>query len=66
MKAPSTGPAPHALLPYALALLFFGFTMIFAGRLQDKFGPRLIATIGGVFVGIGMIIASFADFTRQG
>jgi MFS transporter, OFA family, oxalate/formate antiporter len=55
-----------ALLPYALALLFFGFTMIFAGRLQDKFGPRLIATIGGVFVGIGMIIASFADFTAKG
>jgi MFS transporter, OFA family, oxalate/formate antiporter len=55
-----------ALLPYALALLFFGFTMIFAGRLQDKFGPRLIATIGGVFVGIGMIIASFANFGAKG
>jgi OFA family oxalate/formate antiporter-like MFS transporter len=55
-----------ALLPYALALLFFGFTMIFAGRLQDKYGPRLIATIGGVFVGIGMIIASFSEFTAKG
>jgi OFA family oxalate/formate antiporter-like MFS transporter len=55
-----------ALLPYALALLFFGFTMIFAGRLQDKYGPRLIASVGGVFVGIGMIIASFADFSAKG
>ncbi len=52
-----------ALLPYALALLFFAFTMVFAGRAQDRFGPRLIATIGGVFVGLGMIIASFTDFT---
>ena len=55
-----------ALLPYALALLFFGFTMVFAGRLQDKYGPRLIATIGGVFVGVGMIIASFSSFTATG
>ena len=26
-----------ALLPYALALLFFAFTMVFAGRAQDRF-----------------------------
>ena len=55
-----------ALLPYALALLFFGFTMAFAGRLQDKYGPRLVATVGGVFVGVGMIIASFSEFTAKG
>ena len=55
-----------ALLPYALALLFFAFTMVFAGRAQDRFGPRLIATIGGVFVGLGMIIASFTDFAADG
>jgi len=55
-----------ALLPYALALLFFGFTMSFAGRLQDKYGPRLVATVGGVFVGLGMIIASFSEFTAAG
>ena len=55
-----------ALLPYAVALLFFGFTMVFAGRLQDKYGPRLIASIGGAFVGIGMIIASFAEYTPKG
>ncbi len=55
-----------ALLPYALALLFFGFTMVFAGRLQDKYGPRLVASIGGVFVGVGMIIASFSEFSAKG
>ena len=55
-----------ALLPYALALLFFGITMAFAGRLQDKYGPRLIASIGGAFVGVGMIIASFSEFTPGG
>ena len=58
--------ALDALIPYALALLVFGITMAFAGRLQDKYGPRLIATIGGVFVGAGMILASFTDMSRQG
>ncbi len=58
--------AADAVLPYALALLFFGFTMVFAGRLQDRFGPRIIATIGGVFVGAGMIIASMSNFSAAG
>ena len=58
--------ATQALLPYALCLLFFAFTMVFAGRLQDRFGPRIIASIGGVFVGAGMIIASTAEFTKGG
>ncbi|HZQ45413.1 MAG TPA: MFS transporter, partial [Verrucomicrobiae bacterium] len=29
--------------PYALCCLVFAFTMILAGRCQDKFGPRLTA-----------------------
>ncbi len=58
--------ALNALIPYALALLVFGITMAFAGRLQDKYGPRLIATIGGVFVGAGMILASFNDMSATG
>jgi MFS transporter, OFA family, oxalate/formate antiporter len=55
-----------ALLPYAVALLVFGFTMVFAGRLQDKYGPRLVASIGGALVGVGMVIASFSEFSPSG
>jgi nitrate/nitrite transporter NarK len=32
--------------------------MILAGRCQDKFGPRLTASIGGILVGVGFFIAS--------
>ena len=32
--------------------------MIPAGRMQDKIGPRIVATIGGILVGIGLILAS--------
>jgi MFS transporter, OFA family, oxalate/formate antiporter len=41
--------------PYALCCLVFAFAMILAGRIQDKFGPRLTACIGGILVGIGFI-----------
>ncbi len=46
-------------LPYAIACLIFSIVMVPAGRMQDKLSPRLTATIGGLLVGIGMIIASF-------
>ena len=43
--------------PYAIACLVFCLVMVPAGRLQDKLGPRLVATIGGILVGIGMVLA---------
>ncbi len=45
-------------LPYSFACLVFCLIMVPAGRMQDRMGPRLVATIGGVLVGIGMILAS--------
>ena len=44
--------------PYALCCLVFAFAMILAGRCQDKFGPRLTASIGGLLVAAGMILVS--------
>jgi MFS transporter, OFA family, oxalate/formate antiporter len=48
-------------LPYSTAVLVFSLMMIPAGRLQDRWGPRWVATLGGLFVGLGMILASMAD-----
>jgi hypothetical protein len=33
--------------------------MVPAGRLQDKFGPRIVATIGAILTGLGLIVAGF-------
>lgn len=44
--------------PYAVCCLVFAFAMILAGKIQDKFGPRLTALIGGVLVGIGLLLIS--------
>ncbi|MBI3879161.1 MAG: OFA family MFS transporter [Verrucomicrobia bacterium] len=44
--------------PFAVCCLVFAFAMILAGRCQDKFGPRLTATFGGLLVGAGMALIS--------
>lgn len=47
--------------PYAVCCLVFAFTMIFAGRIQDKFTPRVTAVLGGIFTGLGLIIISLSN-----
>lgn len=47
--------------PYALCCLVFAFTMIAAGRCQDKFGPRVTASVGGLLVGAGMVLISMTN-----
>src|SRR5512133_220906 len=50
-----------ASLPYTVACGIFALMMIPAGRLQDRLGPRVIASAGGVLIGVGCIVASFAS-----
>lgn len=45
-------------LPYMVACLVFSLIMVPAGRMQDKIGPRIVATLGGILMGLGLIIAS--------
>ena len=44
-------------LPYTIACLVFAFMMVPAGKLQDIFGPRMVATMGGLLTGLGLILA---------
>jgi MFS transporter, OFA family, oxalate/formate antiporter len=44
--------------PYALCCVVFAFAMILAGRCQDKFGPRITASIGGMLVGAGFLVCA--------
>jgi MFS transporter, OFA family, oxalate/formate antiporter len=53
-------------LPYAVACFVFALTMIPAGRLQDRFGPSMVASIGGVLVGLGCLIAWQAGSSLTG
>ena len=47
-----------ASLPYTTAIFMFALMMIPAGKLQDKFGGRKIAAIGGILTGTGFILSS--------
>lgn len=49
--------------PYAVAVGTFALMMVFAGRAQDRLGPRWVATAGGVLVGSGLLVASLSPTT---
>jgi MFS family permease len=48
----------EATLPYTIAIACFAAMMVPAGRLQDRFGPRIVATVGAILTGTGLIVAS--------
>src|SRR5712692_8844371 len=47
----------QATWAYALCGLIFALFMIPGGRIQDKYGPKLGATLGGLFLAAGCILA---------
>jgi OFA family oxalate/formate antiporter-like MFS transporter len=47
----------QATWAYALCGLIFALVMIPGGRIQDRYGPRLGATLGGLFLASGSILA---------
>ena len=49
----------QAMWPFATATASFALMMIFAGRLQDKIGPRIVASLGGVVLGGALIASAF-------
>jgi OFA family oxalate/formate antiporter-like MFS transporter len=56
---PDWSPTDLAL-PSQIVLLCFALGVVIFGRIQDKVGPRLIATLGGLVLGIGLFLASRA------
>jgi OFA family oxalate/formate antiporter-like MFS transporter len=44
---------------FSVGLATFALVMIFAGRWQDRVGPRKVAIWGGIFLGLGYMAAAF-------
>jgi OFA family oxalate/formate antiporter-like MFS transporter len=53
-------------LPVQIVLAAFALAVIFAGRIQDRVGPRIVATAGGIILGAGLILAKFTDLFPSG
>jgi len=56
----------EATVPFALSIAFFSVGLIFAGRWQDKVGPRTVAMVGGILVGIGFLLSGPMGSTLTG
>lgn len=48
-------------LPYMFSLAAFALLMPLAGRLLDRYGPRIITAAGGALVGLGWVLAGFSS-----
>jgi MFS transporter, OFA family, oxalate/formate antiporter len=46
-----------AATPFSLCVIIFALLMIPGGRIQDKYGPKVGAITGGLFLALGCIIA---------
>jgi OFA family oxalate/formate antiporter-like MFS transporter len=44
-------------VPYMVACVFFAISMIPGGRIQDKFGPRLVLILSAILAGIGFVLS---------
>jgi OFA family oxalate/formate antiporter-like MFS transporter len=47
----------EAATPFSMCVIIFALLMIPGGRIQDKYGPKVGATAGGLFLALGCIIA---------
>src|SRR5206468_2330742 len=50
----------QANLTFSIVLLALGITAGFGGYLNNRFGPRIVATAGGILYGLGVLLAAFA------
>ena len=50
----------QANLTFSIVLLALGVTAGFGGYLNHHFGPRVVATVGGILYGLGVLLAAFA------
>jgi OFA family oxalate/formate antiporter-like MFS transporter len=47
-----------SIAPYRYSLLFFTVAMIIAGFWQDKKGPKLVGSVGGLLLGAGCLLSA--------
>jgi OFA family oxalate/formate antiporter-like MFS transporter len=56
----------QTIVPYRTSILFFTLAMIIAGFWQDRKGPRLVGSIGGLLLGTGCLLASLSGDSLTG
>ena len=54
------------IAPFRYSMLFFTIGMIVAGFWQDRKGPRLVGSVGGLLLGTGCLLAALIGGTPEG
>ncbi|HHU77092.1 MAG TPA: OFA family MFS transporter [Firmicutes bacterium] len=49
----------QAAFPYTVFIFCYALLMVATGRMYDRMGPRLVISIGGIFIGLSFILSSF-------
>ncbi len=47
--------------PFTASIFTFALVMVYAGRLQDRIGPKPVTMIGAVLMAVGFILTSFVS-----
>ncbi|EAS64223.1 OFA family MFS transporter [Photobacterium angustum] len=55
----------EASLPYTVAIITFSITLLLAGILQDKFGPKRVLIAGTICSGLGLIASGYITNPTQ-
>lgn len=58
--------ATQSQVIFSVGLATFAVVMVLAGRWQAKVGPRTVAFLGGILLGLGYLLASFVGQTFWG
>nr|WP_276570529.1 OFA family MFS transporter [Halochromatium salexigens] len=53
-------------LPAQLVIAVFAFAVILGGGIQDRLGPRLVGSVGGLILGLGLILAGLTGRFSEG
>jgi OFA family oxalate/formate antiporter-like MFS transporter len=56
----------QTIAPYRYSLLFFTLGMIVAGFWQDRKGPRVVASAGGLLLALGCLLAAYLGDSVSG
>ena len=56
----------ETIMPYRYSLIVVALGSVVGGRWQDRYGPRLVASVGGALVGVGFLISAFYGDTVGG
>ncbi|OIJ15284.1 MFS transporter [Anaerobacillus arseniciselenatis] len=53
------------IITFSITIATFALFTILAGKVQDMIGPRLVATVGGFLLGVGLLLSSQATSLYQ-